>query len=296
MELTHRSGVFLVLTAGVIFSFGSLIFRATDDIGAWQYLTLRGYGAVVAILPVLLVQRRGRVISVLRKTEPVHVVAGLLLGSLMCTFIVALTHTDTAFVLLFQGAAPISAAVFSWLLLRERVSRPAMLATAGALTGVVIMGAGGLDAGLGWPILVVAYMPMALGLYTVLIRSGPAIDVLIPALIGGLTAGTAGLVVSLAGDGFPISGHDAALGLFAGAALIALPLPLYTLAQRVVPAPEAVLLLMSEIVLAPVWVWLVFDESPTGVTLVGGSVMFISVVWLTMKTVRPGEVVSTSRG
>ncbi len=296
MEPTHRSGALLVLGAGVVFSFGSLIFRATDDIGAWQYLTLRGYGALAVILPVLVLQRRGEVAVVLRRTRPVHVVAGVLLGSMMCAFIVALTHTDTAFVLLFQGAAPISAAAFSWLLLRERISRVAMLATLGVLVGVATMAGGGLDAGLGWPILVVVYLPLALGLYTVLIRSDPAIDPLVPVVIAGMTAGSAGLVVSLAGSGFHASLHDSLLGLFAGAALIALPLPFYTVAQRVVPAPEAVLLLMSEIVLAPIWVWLAFDERPTTVTLVGGSIMLISVVWLTGKTVRPEEVVSTSRG
>ncbi len=296
MELTHRSGAVVVLCAGVVFSFGSPVFRATDDVDAWQYLTFRGFGAVAIIVPVLLVQRRGHLREVLSRAEPVHVVAGLLLGSLMSAFIVALTHTDTAFVLFFQAAAPITAAGFSWLFLRERMSREAMVATVGAFVGIGIMAAGGLDGGLGWSILIVAYMPIALGLYTVLIRSGPAIDPLVPVLIAGLTAGTAGCIVSVLGDGLAASTHDVLLGAFAGAALIALPLPFYTLAQRVVPAPEAVLMLMSEIILAPIWVWVAFDERASAETLIGGAVMLASVVWLTLRTMRPGSIVPTSRG
>ncbi len=296
MEFTHRSGAFAILAAGVVFSFGSLFFRATDDVDAWQYLAFRGTGAFVVAVPILAIQRRGRLSAVARSTQTVHVVAGGLLGSLMVAFIVSLTHTDTAFVLFFQAGAPVSAAVFSWLLLRERMSGAAIVGTIGAIVGVAIMSAGGLDAGLGWPLLIVVYMPVALGLYSVLIRSGPAIDPLVPVIVAGFTAATAGVLVSLSRGGLSASIHDLLIGLAAGALLIALPLPFYTMAQRVVPAPEAVLLLMSEIVLAPVWVWVAFDEQPSSATLVGGSVRLGSVAWLTLKTIRPDQAVRTSRG
>jgi len=285
-----------VLGAGVMFSFGSLFFRATDTLDAWQYLTFRGYGAFLAVLPVLWLQNRGDLGAIVRRVEARHVLAGLIVSAMMIAFIVALTHTDTAFILLFQAAGPISAAVFSWLLLRERMSRDARIAAGGAALGVAIMVSGGVDAGVGWAILIVLVIPVGLGLYGTLVRSAVTIDPLVPVVIAGFVAGSVGLVVSLLGAGFDVAARDIAIALLAGVALIALPLPFFNHAQKVVPAPEATLLLMSEIVLGPFWVWLVYAEEPTGATLVGGAVMLAAVVWLTQRSMSPDRRIRTSRG
>ena len=285
-----------MLGAGVMFSFGSLFFRATDTLDAWQYLTFRGYGAFLAVLPVLWLQNRGDLGAIVRRVEARHVLAGLIVSAMMIAFIVALTHTDTAFILLFQAAGPISAAVFSWLLLRERMSRDARIAAGGAALGVAIMVSGGVDAGVGWAILIVLVIPVGLGLYGTLVRSAVTIDPLVPVVIAGFVAGSVGLVVSLLGAGFDVAARDIAIALLAGVALIALPLPFFNHAQKVVPAPEATLLLMSEIVLGPFWVWLVYAEEPTGATLVGGAVMLAAVVWLTQRSMSPDRRIRTSRG
>ena len=44
------------------------------------------------------------------------------------------------------------------------------------------------------------------------------------------------------------------------------------------------LLLISEIVAAPLWVWIWVDETPRTETLIGGAVCLISVVWLTLRS------------
>ena len=47
-------------------------------------------------------------------------------------------------------------------------------------------------------------------------------------------------------------------------------LVLYIMGSRVVPAGELALLSMSEVVLAPLWVWLFLSETVSLFTLVGG--------------------------
>ncbi|MEO0494562.1 MAG: hypothetical protein AAF081_14225, partial [Actinomycetota bacterium] len=63
---------------------------------------------------------------------------------------------------------------------------------------------------------------------------------------------------------------------------------------QAVPAPDATLLLMSEIVLGPVWVWWAYEERPTDATLVGGVIILAAVVWLTVRARTPA--MRTSRG
>ena len=109
--MTRRSGALLVLAAGVVFSFGALFFRATDDVDAWQYLAFRGAGAVGVVGPLVVWRNRGDLGAIRRRLPWQHAVAGTVLGTLMISFIVSLSRADAAFVLLFQALAPITAAI-----------------------------------------------------------------------------------------------------------------------------------------------------------------------------------------
>ena len=59
---------------------------------------------------------------------------------------------------------------------------------------------------------------------------------------------------------WPISGRDLALALLLGAGQVGLQYLLITFAVRWVPAAEIALLMLLEIVLAPLWVWLGVGE------------------------------------
>ena len=93
------------------------------------------------------------------------VAAGVLLGTMMVSFIVALSHADVAFVLLFQALAPLGAALFSWLILREVFERDAIIASCAAIVGMAVMVSSGLDDGIGWAILIVGFIPLGLGMF-----------------------------------------------------------------------------------------------------------------------------------
>lgn len=296
MTLTRRRGALMVLATGVVFSFGALFFRATDAVDAWQYLTFRGLGAVLAVSPVVLWNYRNDLSELVEQTQLRHLAAGVLLGGMMISFIVSLSYADAAFVLLFQALAPIGAALFSWLLLRERIERNAAVAALAALVGVVIMVAAGLDSGIGWAVLVVMVIPLAFGLYSTLIRSSPTADPMVPVVVAALVTAATGAAISWAGPGLAVPTRDILIGLLAGSLLIGLPLPLFNHAQKVVPAPDATLLLLSEVVLGPVWVWLAFDEVPSVSTMVGGGIIFAAVVWLTTRSRDTVPDAHTSRG
>ena len=115
---------------------------------------------------------------------------------MMISFIVALSHADVAFVLLFQALAPLGAAVFSWLILREVFERDAIIASGAAIVGVAVMVSSGLDAGIGWAIVIVGFIPLGLGMYSTLIRAGGDGDPVVPVLIAGGVCGTCLLYTS----------------------------------------------------------------------------------------------------
>jgi len=279
-NITPLQGALIILFTGAVFSFGGLAFRLTNDISSWQYLIFRGIGAFAVAAVVLAYRYRGRVDALVSSIDVSHVVAGVLFGAISAVFIVALEVTTVAFILFLQTLAPITAAYFSWILLRERVSRAALIATAVSIIGVGVMVSGTVTDDVRPASLIAIAIPIIFGLYATLIRRAATIDALVPIAIGGVVLIGCGLVAVALFDNFDVSLSDAAIGVFAGSALLAIPLSVFNLAQRVVPASESALLLMSEVVLAPLWVWIFVDETPEPTTLVGGAIIFVAVVSL----------------
>ncbi len=65
-----------------------------------------------------------------------------------------------------------------------------------------------------------------------------------------------------------------------GGFALGLGLPMFNLGHRSVAAAKVPLLLMTEVVLAPLWVWIWPGEVPSVATLLGGAVILGAVVWL----------------
>ena len=172
MRCSETVASLLVLLAGVVFSFGPLIFRSTSgEASAWQYMFWRfiGLGAVAGAGLIAMG------VLLCRRPQPRWRDAGgglMMCGCNVC-FIVALDRVDAATVLLLQSLAPWSAALLGWALLREPVDKHTCLTMVLATAGVAIMGTdwGTADAvGLGAAITIA----VLLGSYAVVIRASDA--------------------------------------------------------------------------------------------------------------------------
>ncbi len=202
------------------------------------------------------------------------------MAGMSTAFIVSIARIDAATTLFLQSLAPFSAALLGWLWLRERVDGHAWAAMGTAVAGVAIMGSSwgasnvvGLSAA--------ACIPLMLGMYTVLLRDSQGRDLRAQVVFAGLTGMLIGSVAAFASGGFDLPVRDTVLALASGGILLGVGLPIFNAAGRYVPAARTSLLLLSEIVLAPFWVWLVVDETPAQKTVIGGVVILVALVWVT---------------
>lgn len=295
-SLSHTQGSLIVLAASVFFSFGGLAFRSVD-IGSWEYLFFRGFGMGAVAAVVLAVRYRGRVGDLTGKLERSHVIAGIILGGMNTLFIVSLEFASVAFVLILNTISPLTAAYFSWLILRERPSPTVLIATGISLVGVIVMVGGSIADDLSLYGLLAVLIPIGFGLYTTLIRSAKRIDAMVPLFVGAAVLLLIGTTKVVLDGGFDASAADALTGVFAGSVLLAAPLAAFNIGQRVVPASETSLLIMGEVVLAPLWVWIFVGETASASTLIGGAIILAAVVWVTLKRVpRKGRRPITTRG
>ena len=97
-------------------------------------------------------------------------------------------------------------------------------------------------------------------------------------------------LISLFGPGLALPARDVLMGFVGGGLLLGLGVPMWNYAHRFVPVAEVNLLLITEVVLAPVWLWIWPGERPSTTTLIGGGIALAAVTWLTVVTARAGEM------
>jgi drug/metabolite transporter (DMT)-like permease len=194
-------------------------------------------------------------------------------------YILALTRTSVATVTFLLAAGPLSGAFFGRVMLGERLNRATVIAILIAAIGILVMALRGIDTGKVDGFLLASVIPAILGLYNVLVRSTPNVDPVIPAIISNSLVIPITIAVLLTGSGLSMSVRDAAIGFLAGFILIGIGLPLFNLGHRSVPTAQISLLNMTEVVLAPLWVWIWPGETPAGATLVGGALVIGAVIF-----------------
>ncbi len=207
------------------------------------------------------------------------------LQALMTTFFVlAVTNTSIANVVVIIAAGPLFAALFSWLLLRERTSTSTWIGIVLSAVGITIVMSGSFGGGspLGDVLALGAISAYSLGV--VLLRRHPEIDVTLVVGLGG------GLMSLLAVVPAELFGHDlvAWLALLAMGAITG-PAARMMLgsAPRHIPAAQVGLFAPMETVLATLWGFLFFAEAPAATTWIGGAVILAGLLYAIWP--RPGD-------
>jgi len=265
----HRLGLILVTASAVAWSTGGLFTRWIElDIPtmlAWRGL----FGAIGIAVVVLALNGFGAWRNVANMGWPGWTFA-LVSAAGMVMFITALRNTTVAHVAVIYATAPFLSAGVAWIALRERPARSAVAASLAALAGVAIMVGLGVEGGLFGDLLALG-MTLSLAVMMVIARKYPDIP-LMPA--AGVSVLLSGLVCWPFGTPFAIDGGDLiALALF-GLVNSAAGLALFTLGARHLPAIETALIGALD---APLWVWLVFGETPSGNTMLGAAIVFAAV-------------------
>ncbi len=263
-------GTILILLGGAFLSTGGVIIRFIPVNDTWAILFYRSIG-FVCLLAIVVVARHGRrTLDAFRATGSNGFWLALILAVGFCSYVFAMTLTTVANVAFIISAGPLSAAVFGWLFLRERVSFTTCVVIAGAVVGMGLMFVDGLSGGHLSGNLVALLLPVTFGLMIVFIRRAGDVDMLPATCMAGVVSGLAGLAFSQSLD---ISLSSIMLCLVFGMVQLGMGFMLITLGTRYIPAAEAALLSLSESVLAPILAWLIIVEVPTPMALTGGIVV-----------------------
>lgn len=278
--MRYGTAVALVLLAGLIWSLNGLFIRMLEAATTWQVLFWRSAGVVPALLIWVVLRSPDGPLASLGSLGRSGIVAGLGLVVAFGGAIYAIQATTVANAVFLFSASPFLTAILGRIALGESVRRATWVAMMIAGIGMYIMVRDGLAAGALLGNIAALCSALGFSVFTVSLRWGKMSDMR-PAIILGAVFSmiTAAIVLLGQAQTIVISGHDTAISLFMGAFIIAAGMALYTAGSRVIAAAELTILSMVEILLAPVWVWLFFDETASSATLLGGLILLFAVAF-----------------
>jgi drug/metabolite transporter, DME family len=271
----YGRGVVMIMVAGCFFSLGGILIRLVEDAGPWQILMVRSIMLSAAIIAVLVARHRGRVVAEFRKCGIAAVIGALCLGVAFSGFVFSLMHTTVANTVFILCASPFVTAPLAWLVLGERVRRATWASMVFAIIGVAIMVGGGINSGALLGNLIALCAVVGFAGFAVALRWGRDTDMLALTCLAGLFTAIVAAVMS---DSFAMSAYDLGLCAIMGLVQMGAGMVLFTKGSRYVPAAELALLSLTEVVLAPIWVWLWLAEVPRLWTLVGGAVVLLAII------------------
>jgi drug/metabolite transporter (DMT)-like permease len=264
----RRRGQLFVALAALAWSTAGLLQRALS-IDTTTQLAGRALFAFVALLGFVALFSRGRTVEAFRTMGRAGLAVAGCMAVASASFIVALNHANVANVLFMQAVAPVLAALLAWIALGESVSRRTALAMGIALLGVTLMvggaGSGGV-VGVGASFL----MTLAFAAAIVITRHRREVSMAPAICLSQLLVFAAFAPLA---DAASVTGHDLGLLALLGVGQMGLGLAFLTVGARLIPAAEAALITLLEVVLGPLWVWIAYGEEPGAATLVGGAVV-----------------------
>ncbi|MFP8778033.1 DMT family transporter [Hydrogenophaga sp. RWCD_12] len=210
--------------------------------------------------------------------------SGLCWASMFTAFMLALTFTSVANVLVIMAAGPLFTALVARVFIGQRLPMRTWAAIVAAGFGIVYMYGSQMWAaftdpaanasGLVLGSLASLCVPVAGAInWTVVQRSqqqGESIDLVPSVLVGALISAFATLPMALP---FAATARDIAWLALLGLFQLAIPCALAVVCARSLKAPEVSLLALLEVIFGIVWAWLWANETPGREVILGGSVV-----------------------
>ena len=267
----------LLMTIGsVAISFNGLVLRNIETADDWTIIFYRALSFSITIFIYLFFIHKKRIFKKIIQIGISGLIGGFVLGISNVCFILSMTTTSVANTVFTISLIPFITALFSLLILKEKLAQSTVYTMIAAFFGVLMMFYGSLKIGELWGKMLALMIAISFSIYTIIIRSNKNIDMLPCLLISGIMA--MGLTSFQNVGSLQISTHDFFLCFLLGGVLSGFVNCCFVFATRHLIAAEATLFFFIEIALSPFWVWLFLNEIISPNTLIGGIIILISIL------------------
>jgi drug/metabolite transporter (DMT)-like permease len=279
MKLTHNRAVCLMVAVTLMWSIAGVVTRHLEHARSFEITFWRSFFTVASLM-IILPFFQGRQLFARIGTGGLALwVSGLCWSVMFTAFMVALTLTSVANVLVTMSVGPFLTALMARVFIGHRIPLRTWLAILVAGGGIAYMYAAQVSGGQLAGTLVALCVPLAGAVnWTVVQRSnarGLNVDLVPAVLVGAVVSTLATLPLAIP---LQASGHDIRLLAVLGLVQLAIPCSLSVVCARVLKAPEIALLASLEVIFGILLAWLGANEAPSQTVLAGGALVLGALV------------------
>ena len=269
----QKKGTLLAFTAIMFITPDSLFIRLAN-VNSWNLIFYRGLIPFFLVFVGLIIIYKKKLLNELINNSWHGVAYAAVFTVTNIVFVISIENTNVANTLIMIALAPMLSAVISFVFLKERPDQKTWAAIIITTLAVIYIFYDALDAGdfLGNFLGLVAAMGLAVGAN--IIRSAKKISLVPSAMLGKLMVT---LIALLFIDNIKLEDKDLIIVPLMCIMCVAIPFVLVTLAPRYITAAEVNLFFLLETIFGPLWVWLVIKEQPSFETIIGGSIIIITI-------------------
>ncbi len=273
ISTNQQKGSLLAFVAVMLITPDSLLIRLSN-IETWGMLFYRGAIPFVVVLIGLLIFYKKNFLKALINIGYPGIFYFISFSACNITFIISIQNTNVANTLVMIALAPMLSAILGAIFLKESPDKKTWLAILVTFASCIYIFHDSLKLGNLYGDVFGLVTAFGLACNATLARYAKDRDLVPSAVIGKLCVA---IFAFFFVENFELLGRDLFYIPLMCVMCVAIPFVLVTIAPRFITGAEVNLFFLLETILGPIWVWLVIKEQPSLETIIGGSVIILTI-------------------
>ena len=264
----------LLAFIGVLFITPDSLLIRLSEIETWGLLFYRGFIPFIAVLLGLILFYKSNFLKALLNIGYTGIFYAISFSVCNVTFIISIQNTNVANTLIMVAMAPMLSAFLGAFFLKEIPDKKTWFAIIITFLSVTYIFYDSVKLGNIIGDIFGFITALGLAINANLARYAKDRDLVPAAVIGKL--GTAAFAFIFVKN-FSLINTDIIIVPLMCIMCVAIPFVLVTIAPRFITAAEVNLFFLLEVIVGPIWVWMVISEKPSLETILGGTVIIITI-------------------
>ena len=276
MQIIYKiPGYILLLFGGFCLSWGGFIVRSFETSNAWEILFLRSFFFFFGISTFLILIYKKKTFKVIKNSGLAALCGGFVMSFSFIAFVFAMMNTSVANVVFIISTQTMFLAILGYFYLKEKVSIIGLLSIVLAMTGITVMIGDSINSGTLFGNLVALIIPISFSILIMIVRKNPNLD-LVPAI--WYASILSFLYAAIMVNNYSFSNNDILMGFLLGVPQLSFGFICITIGSRTTRSVTVGLLMLSETIFAPFWVWIFLNEIPPLSVFIGGTIIIFAII------------------